>query len=360
MKRIASLILLIGLLAACGSQATPSATPDAVATQVAVLQAAAATLTAQAPAATVTQAPEASATATQAPPSATATSAPPTAIVVPSATLPAPSATMAPAPTATRTQAPPTEGPSLGAFAVAGVYAGDVLNVRVRPGAGQPVAGTIPYFGRGVQVYAGEQEVGGATWVHVRYGGVSGWSNRSFLARQVGDASDALAMATAQAVLALRDHDMVELASLVHPVKGVTFSPYTFVRTLQGAPGEADLVFARSQVAGLWSDPTLRLWGAYDGSGEPIELTFQAYYTEFVYDVDFAQPEEIGFDEFIGQGNTINNIREACPLGVPVEYYFSGFDPQYGGMDWRSLRLVWEQVDGTWYLVGIVHDEWTI
>lgn len=358
MKRILAVILLLVSVAACGSRATPGPTADAVATQVAVAQAAAATLTAQAPAVTATEAP--AATATSAPPTATATSAPPTAILVPSVTLPAPTATKVPSPTATRTPAPPTEGPSLGAFAVAGVYSDDVLNVRVRPGVGQPIAGTIPYYGRDVQVYAGEQQVGGATWVHVRYGGVSGWSNRSFLARQIGDASDSLAKAAAQAVLALRDHDMAELAALVHPVKGVMLSPYTFVRTLQGAPGEADMLFTRAQVAGLWSDPTVYHWGYHDGSGEPIDVAFQAYYAEFVYDVDFAQPEEIGFDEFIGQGNTINNIREAYPIGVPVEYYFSGFDPQYGGMDWRSLRLVFEQADGTWYLVGIVHDEWTI
>ena len=352
MKRILALALFLVVVAACGSQATPSPTPDAVATQVAVMQNAAATLTAQAPVATATEVPAAKPTATTAPSTATATSVPPTAIAVPSATLPAPSATA--------TQAPPTEGPSLGSFAVVGVYAGDVLNVRVRPGADQPVAGTIPYYGRGVQVYAGEQPVGDALWVQVRYGSLSGWSNRTFLARQVGDVGDSLAQRASQAVLALRDHDMAKLAALVHPLKGVMFSPYTFVRTLQGAPGEADMLFTREQVGGLWTDPTVYHWGSQDGSGLPIDLTFRAYYAEFVYDVDFAQPEAVGFDEFIGQGNTLNNIREAYPLGVPVEYYFSGFDPQYGGMDWRSLRLVFEQMDGTWYLVGIVHDEWTI
>jgi hypothetical protein len=29
-------------------------------------------------------------------------------------------------------------------------------------------------------------------------------------------------------------------------------------------------------------------------------------------------------------------------------------------MDWRSLRLVFEEQGGSWYLVGIVHDQWTI
>jgi hypothetical protein len=29
-------------------------------------------------------------------------------------------------------------------------------------------------------------------------------------------------------------------------------------------------------------------------------------------------------------------------------------------MDWQSLRLVFEETAGNWYLVGIVHDQWTI
>jgi hypothetical protein len=45
---------------------------------------------------------------------------------------------------------------------------------------------------------------------------------------------------------------------------------------------------------------------------------------------------------------------------VTIEYYFSGFDPQYGGMDWRSLRLVFIKDSNNWYLAAIVHGEWTI
>ena len=45
---------------------------------------------------------------------------------------------------------------------------------------------------------------------------------------------------------------------------------------------------------------------------------------------------------------------------VVVEFYFPGFDPQYAGMDWRSLRLVFMQQGSDWFLVGIIHDQWTI
>ncbi len=45
---------------------------------------------------------------------------------------------------------------------------------------------------------------------------------------------------------------------------------------------------------------------------------------------------------------------------VFIEYHFSGFEEEYGGMDWVSLRLVFVQEGGQWYLVGLVNDRWTI
>ena len=31
-----------------------------------------------------------------------------------------------------------------------------------------------------------------------------------------------------------------------------------------------------------------------------------------------------------------------------------------GGMDWRSLWLVFEKLGAEWFLVGVVHGSWTI
>jgi hypothetical protein len=89
-------------------------------------------------------------------------------------------------------------------------------------------------------------------------------------------------------------------------------------------------------------------------------LTFAEYFERFIYSADFANPEQIGYNKVLQEGNSINNIPEYYPQAEFVEYHFSGFDPQYEGMDWQSLRLVFEKVDGRYYLVGIVHAEWTI
>ncbi|MEI8091095.1 MAG: hypothetical protein WCG98_02340 [bacterium] len=42
------------------------------------------------------------------------------------------------------------------------------------------------------------------------------------------------------------------------------------------------------------------------------------------------------------------------------EYHFTGFDPQYSGMDWKSLWLVFGEENGIWKLVGVVHGQRTI
>jgi hypothetical protein len=162
-----------------------------------------------------------------------------------------------------------------------------------------------------------------------------------------------LETAAAQVINALAEKDMAKVANYVQPEMGVRFSPYGFVR-------EEHQVFMPGELAALVGSEQAYTWGAYDGTGDPIELTFDAYYQEFVYSSDFANPEQMGVNERIGQGNTINNIGEFYPGSSFVEYHFSGFDEEYEGMDWESLRLVFVQEDGTWWLVGIVHDEWTI
>ena len=152
---------------------------------------------------------------------------------------------------------------------------------------------------------------------------------------------------------ALAEKDMALLANFVHPQRGVRFSPYAFVR-------EEHQVFMPGQLSDLVDSDDVYTWGTYDGSGEPIELTFSEYYDEFVYSADFADPEEMALNERIGQGNTINNISEFYPEASFIEYHFSGFEEENEGMDWESLRLVFVQENGAWWLIGIVHDEWTI
>ena len=169
-------------------------------------------------------------------------------------------------------------------------------------------------------------------------------------------AEAAVSDVAADAIQVLDARDMKALAALVHPGRGVRLSPYAFVEP-------EHVVLEADAIEGAWADTTPRTWGSYDGSGEPIDRTFQQYFDRFVYDADFLSAATVGFNTRLSSGNSLDNAAEVYPDGVIVEYYIAGVKAQYEGMDWRSLKLVFERADGgseTWYLVAIVHDEWTI
>ena len=150
----------------------------------------------------------------------------------------------------------------------------------------------------------------------------------------------------------LKNQDFISLSGYVHPVNGVRFSPYSYVK-------DTDQVFSSQKVASIMADSRVYSWGSYSGSGEPIDLSFPDYYSKFIYDVDFANSPQMALNHRLSVGNSLDNSFEFYPGAMVVEYYFPGFDPQYGGMDWRSLRLVFTEYNNTWYLVSIIHDEWT-
>jgi hypothetical protein len=154
---------------------------------------------------------------------------------------------------------------------------------------------------------------------------------------------------------ALKNGNMNTLSDWVSRDKGVRFSPYGYVDT------KKDLVFTQEEIKGLMKDPAKRVWREFPGSGDLIKLTFAEYYKKFVYDADFMGQAEIALNKGLGQGSMVNNINEVYPADSYdfVEYYIDGVDPAAGGMDWRSLRLVFEKIGQDHILVGIVHDQWT-
>ena len=154
-------------------------------------------------------------------------------------------------------------------------------------------------------------------------------------------------------VAALKNKDMKTLATFVHPTKGVRFSPYGYIDL------ENDLIFKSSQIPSLMLTRRAYIWGAADGTGDQINLGFPAYFNKFVYDKDFARAPQIVYNRVAKQGNTIVNVGEAYKNAKFVEYHFPG-TKKYDGMDWRSLRLVFEKSGKNWFLVGISHDQWTI
>lgn len=166
----------------------------------------------------------------------------------------------------------------------------------------------------------------------------------------------ALLQLTNKILVLIKSKDYKSLAEYIHPVSGLRFSPNAFIDTGQ------DVIMQRDKLmkeAGNKKQYKIK-WGIFDGSGEPIRMTLNEYMQTFVYDVDFVNPEIIKVNKMIGKGNSLNNLLTVYKDCDFTESHFSGFEKKYEGMDWRSLRLVYKNTEGKYYLVGIIHDQWTI
>lgn len=151
----------------------------------------------------------------------------------------------------------------------------------------------------------------------------------------------------------IRDQDWAALAGMVHPDRGVTFTPYSSV-------SDSDLRFTAESVAAFGSDSKVYLWGSYDGSGAPMSLTVEEYFAQFVNNADYTRAPFLAVDRVISSGNAVENVADAYPDARFVELYYSGLDEANEGFDWCALKLVFEPVDGVFMLVGIIHSQWTI
>jgi hypothetical protein len=161
-----------------------------------------------------------------------------------------------------------------------------------------------------------------------------------------------VAAAANKIVAALKNKDMKTVADYAHPTKGLRFAPYGYLE-------KSNLVFKKAQVPSLFQLRRTYVWGETDGSGDPINLGFPAYYKQFIYDRNYARAPRVSYDKQIGHGNGVFNVRETYPKSIFVGYNFpEGADGNV--MGWSTLYLVFEKSGARWYLVAVVHDEWVI
>jgi hypothetical protein len=150
----------------------------------------------------------------------------------------------------------------------------------------------------------------------------------------------------------LEKKDYEAFMRVIHPEKEVRLTPYLHI------DAEHD-IWLSGKLEWIPTDGPVVLWGNYDGSGEPIFLTIDDYMDKFVTDADYLGKGEKLINATKSRGNSVDNLTTVYPQAEYVEYYIPGTE-ENSGMDWRSLRLVFERHEGQWKLVGIIHGSWTV
>ena len=150
----------------------------------------------------------------------------------------------------------------------------------------------------------------------------------------------------------IKNRDINALSKYAHPKKGIMFSPYSDLKN------NDNQIIEKKELVKIYEKNEELVWGEYDGTGARILLTFYNYFDRFIYDEDFIEYEP-NYDSIMGTGNAIENMNSVFPYARSVEYYTPGTE-EYAYMDWKSLRLLYEIYRGKYYLVAVVHNEWTI
>ena len=152
---------------------------------------------------------------------------------------------------------------------------------------------------------------------------------------------------------ALANNDFARIIDDIHPTRGVRFSMYAYVHL------DKDKVFSREQFAQYLQQPKIRFtWGEKDGNGDLLVTPLPTYLKTWV-DAKKFNDARIKINEFESRGNMINNVKEAYPKSDVVDFYYKG-SAKYDGIDWRGMRLVFDEYQGKRYLVGIINDQWTV
>ena len=155
-----------------------------------------------------------------------------------------------------------------------------------------------------------------------------------------------------QILSTLKAKDYTRFSSYIHPEKGVQFSMYAYIQPNQ------DKRFTRQEFIKYAPTNIKFTWGEKDGSGDKLVLSIKDYFNNLVFNRDFTKGE-YQLNTFKGSGNSLNNLQETYAGFNFTENFLPGSE-QYSGMDWNSLRLVFEELHGTYYLVAVINDEWTI
>lgn len=154
----------------------------------------------------------------------------------------------------------------------------------------------------------------------------------------------------------LKESNYEKVAEKVDSEHGVTFAFYADFGNPEGYGGEY-VNLTKQEISK--SNDTKYLWGA-DESDKEFEMSLDEYVQQFLLrswgrrEVDYSI---ITFNEpaenFAGVFNTIHDYY---PDAKYVEYYSPGETEHL----FQSLRFIYQERDGEWYLIGIARDVATL
>ena len=155
-----------------------------------------------------------------------------------------------------------------------------------------------------------------------------------------------------ETLTAISNRDYGILSKYAHSKKGIVFSPDCYVSY------EEDSTFLPEEIEKFYAG-NVHYWGYYDASDIPLNLTADEYFELYVYNKDYLHCKNIGINVVLGVGNGVENVAEAFPESIFIEFYDEGTE-FYEGLDWGSLKLVLVKENGRYKVVAIINSGYVL
>lgn len=169
----------------------------------------------------------------------------------------------------------------------------------------------------------------------------------------VVDLERKLINSSSEIVTYLQNEDFEKLAEKVDPVDGITFALFADFGAEPGYGGEY-VNLSRNEIKSAADQQFV--WG-YDDSDKEYKMTLKDYVNEMLLKLNGEEVtyEEITFNQSAFEyGGVINTIHENYPDAKYVEYYAP--DKSGENRSFQSIRFIFQERDGIWYLIGISRD----
>jgi len=235
-------------------------------------------------------------------------------------------------------------------YAVTGVAADDVLNVREKPDVASKKVYSFGPTVKGIHLTGQHQEKEGTPWVEVAFEGGTGWVNRTFLSEvhPGGGCNDPdVAILIRAFMKAVSESDGAALKATVSPLTGLSVRP----------EGRA-LKFPFAQVDTVFTSKTVLNIGPGDGGGPDITGTFKALIVPSLRDSILKKGAQEKCGKVLTGGSTsMPPTPESFGGAAFVSFFYPG---QEGSNDWVTWIGGIDYVDGKPYFSSLQRYHWEI
>jgi uncharacterized protein YraI len=147
----------------------------------------------------------------------------------------------------------------------------------------------------------------------------------------------------------LRSGNIEEIARHIHPTHGITLTE------MVSFDADAKHHFDPKILLSIYQSGKILHWGEDYAKGNPIRMSLRTYLSRLTRDPRKLTRIDNPCDQKIGVFAIKKHGRLACHEARWVNRHSKTRD-----YDWLGLVVVMEQYHGTWYIVGLMHDRWTI